>query len=75
MQVKNNIALRDVREGALLAEHRRIKEGHSHVTAEHATLNLPIELISLFNGSGVVEVCDLTEEEREWITAESRVEL
>jgi len=69
-EIAHDIRLRDIRAGELVVTYTHMAEGSSYTAGRHVSSRLPVECLTLFN-EGVVEVCDLTDEERQWLTAES----
>lgn len=69
-EITHDIRLRDIRNNELVVSYRQIKEGRSYTAGRHVSTRLPVECIVLFD-DGTVDVCDLTDEERQWLTAES----
>jgi len=54
----------------LVVSYNHVAEGRNYSTARHVSTRLPIECLALFDG-GTIDVADLTDEERQWLTAES----
>lgn len=69
-EIKHDIYLRDIRGGELVVSYRHIAEGRTYTAHRDTSSRLPLECLTLFD-DGVVNVCDLTEEERQWLQAES----
>lgn len=68
---RHDIYLRDVRNGQLVVSYRAIdRSGRTHVSHRDVSTRLPMECLTLFDG-GSVDVAELTDEEREWLTEES----
>lgn len=68
---RHDIALRDVRDGELVVSYNHIVRKNSSYTAgRHVSSRLPVECLEVFDG-GTVAVSELTDEERQWLTAES----
>jgi len=67
----HDIRLRDIRNGELVVSYNAINDANSSYTeARHVSARLPFECVALFN-DGRIDVGDLTDEERQWLHAES----
>jgi len=67
---RHDIHLRDIQGGELVVSYTHMVQGFSYQGVLHVSSRLPIECLALFDG-GVVDVSDLSDEEREWLTFES----
>jgi len=69
-EITHDIRLRDIRDGELVVSYTHVAEGNSYTASRNVSTRLPVECLALFT-DGVIDVCDLTDEERQWLTAES----
>jgi hypothetical protein len=65
----DRIILRDVQSEKVKISHRRIEHGRTYTAAEYTTDYLPIEFLSILS-EGVVDLSELTDEERKWMQTE-----
>jgi len=65
-EIAHDIRLRDIRGGELVVTYTHMAEGHSYTAGRHVSARLPVECLTIFT-EGVV----VTDEERQWLTAES----
>jgi hypothetical protein len=68
---RNDIQLRDVRDGELVVSHVTVGDGATFTEVYDTSTRLPLACLVLFDGDGVVPVDELDATERAWVEAET----
>jgi hypothetical protein len=68
---RNDIQLRDVRDGELIVSHLRVAESRTATEVQATSTRLPLACLVLFDGEGAVPVAELDATERAWVEAET----